>query len=552
MDYYAEGRSPVLAPETVQIFSRPAIYQADRTTNEGKIDAMSGTLEMIAEHSNHVSRATPTFREEVNNSMLSTPGLKGGPGTLKCPFMKIAFSNAINPDYEEDDDDGLSREVNGKTTLFDQGWDGQLVFTDTKLVAEKQVTGKLVAGYTAPGALIPQVVPLEASLARKDGRAWRKFNPAENQLPNSFITECFTPAVRDELKRIRDEDSLRLKAPSNAEDRRDMAVIAILCDTHFTTSKALNKHTEKMHGSMSLRRLPPATPIPFNSTASSNPDITPPTAPATPQFRGPVSSGTMTDFLTGKSFEKVTKGMSTREVAKRWSLVTRKMTNELYFTQADGITIHKNFWGEVVIATKKFFDNNQSWLAQLSIKATQKTGHDDVFTPNYHGSVTTQQLDSWIQESWDELNRSTMMQKVGKFMKYQIPSKDVKVQYNTISKEVRERIGTTTEVLLPVRIPGRPDIDKALVNVSQMLATFHLASTWENYDPKFWEVMRKEKIDKKLMPDDFGDTPVSATSLAAAISSVQETLADKGLSGGGQGSFSVTDGSREGEEYADV
>ena len=551
MDYYAEGRSPVLTPETVQIFSRPAIYQADRTTNEGKIDAMSGTLEMLTEHSNHVSRATSTFREEVSSSMLSIAGLRGGAGTIKCPFMKIAFSNAINPDYEEDNDDGLTREANGKTTLFDQGWDGQLVFTDTKLVAEKQVSGKLVAGYTALGATIPQVVPLESSLARKEGRTWRKFDPAENQLPNSFITECFTPAVRDELKRIRDEDPLRLKAPSNAEDRRDMAVIAILCDTHFTTSKALNKHTEKMHGSMSLRRLPPATPIPFNSTASSNPDITPPTAPATPQFRGPVSSGTMTDFLTGKSFEKVTKGMSTREVAKRWSLVTRKMTNELYFTQADG-TIHKNFWGEVVIAAKKFFDNNQSWLAQLSITATKKTGHDDVFTPNYHGSITTQQLDNWIQESWDELNRSTMMQKVGKFMKYQIPSKDVKVQYNIISKEVRERIGTTTEVLLPVRIPGRPDIDKALVNVSQMLTTFHLASTWENYDPKFWEVMRKEKIDKKLMPDDFGDTPVSATSLAAAISSVQETLADKGLSGGGQGSFSVTDDSKEGDEYADI
>ena len=128
-------------------------------------------------------------------------------------------------------------------------------------------------------------------------------------------------------------------------------------------------------------------------------------------------------------------------------------------------------------------------VASLSLTATKKTGHDDVFTPNYHGSVTTQQLDSWIQESWDELNRSTTMQKVGKFMKYQIPSKDVKVQYNIISKEVRERIGTTTEVLLPVRIPGKPEITKALVNVSQLLTTFQLASTWENYEPKFWDVM---------------------------------------------------------------
>ena len=121
MNYYAEGREPVLLPETVQIFSRPSIYQANRTTNEGKIDAMSGTLEIIAEHSNHISRATTTFQEEVTSSMLSPAGLRGGIGTLKCPFMKIAFSNAINPDYEEDNDDGLTREGDGKTTLFDQG-----------------------------------------------------------------------------------------------------------------------------------------------------------------------------------------------------------------------------------------------------------------------------------------------------------------------------------------------------------------------------------------------------------------------------------------------
>ncbi len=103
MNYYAEGRDPVLLPETVQIFSRPLIYQANRTTNEGKIDAMSGTLDLIAEHSNHTSRATASFRDEVKDSMLSETGLRGREGTIKCPFMKIAFSNAIDPDYGEDE-----------------------------------------------------------------------------------------------------------------------------------------------------------------------------------------------------------------------------------------------------------------------------------------------------------------------------------------------------------------------------------------------------------------------------------------------------------------
>ena len=54
------------------------------------------------------------------------------------------------------------------------------------------------------------------------------------------------------------------------------------------------------------------------------------------------------------------------------------------------------------------------------------------------------------------------------------------------------------------------------------------------------------------MPDDFGDTPVTAKSLAVTISSVQEILADKGLPGGGQGSFSVTENPEDVEEYTDI
>ena len=108
-----------------------------------------------------------------------------------------------------------------------------------------------------------------------------------------------------------------------------------------------------------------------------------------------------------------------------------------------------------------------------------KTGHTDVFTPNYHGSVTIYQLEDWIQKAWEEQNRSTTLQKVGKLIKHQVSSKDVQIQLDTISKEVRERIGANTEVLLPVKIPGKPEIQKALVDISQLLTIFNLASTWE-------------------------------------------------------------------------
>ena len=64
--------------------------------------------------------------------MLSPLGLEGGEGTYKCPFMRIAFANAIKHDYEA----AGPIEEEGRVTLFDQGWDGEAVFTSTLSVSK--------------------------------------------------------------------------------------------------------------------------------------------------------------------------------------------------------------------------------------------------------------------------------------------------------------------------------------------------------------------------------------------------------------------------------
>ena len=222
-------------------------------------------------------------------------------------------------------------EGEARTTLFDRGWDGQLVFTDIRTVTDSMITGGLVAGYTAPrSTALPEVVPLESSLARKDGRTWKKFDPAESQLPTDFITACYTEEVKVELKRIRDEHPDLLRTPARETDRTNLAVIAILCNTHFTTPRGLNKHTERMHGGVSIRRLPPAIPIPDRTTPTSRTAYIPPPTHAEAQpFYGPMNPGTMPEFLNSKLFVKAKKGTSIKEITKRWSAVTRKMTNEL-------------------------------------------------------------------------------------------------------------------------------------------------------------------------------------------------------------------------------
>ena len=148
-------------------------------------------------------------------------------------------------------------------------------------------------------------------------------------------------------------------------DRQEMAVIAILCDTHFDTLRGLNTHIEKIHGSTGLRRLPHATPIPSTRPITNRTDPLPQYPQAT---YGPIAPGTMTEFLSSKHFEKAKKGNSVKEICKRWSLVTRKLTNKFHVVYPDG-TIYKDYWGDAVQAATKFFEDDPSWMNQLLLTA---------------------------------------------------------------------------------------------------------------------------------------------------------------------------------------
>merc|ERR1712020_843543 len=345
----------------------------------------------------------------------------------------------------------------------------------------------------------------------------------------------------------------RLQAPTGEADRTNLAVIAILCNTHFTTSRGLNKHTERMHGGVSIRRLPTAIPIPDGTTPAPGTNHTPPTTYDRHQLLyGPRNPGTMTEFLNSKYFIKAKKGTSVKEVLTRWSAVTRKMTNELCVAHPITGKITKNFWGEAAIAAEQFLADDPGWMAQLRNTATIATGHNDVFSPTYHGSVTTMQLEQWIETTWNQLNKITTLQKIGKLIKQQVPKNDISTQLDIVSRDVRERIGSSIDVLFPVSIPGYPQIRQVTVDVSDFLSVIHLCTAWADYHKKFWDVMGEENMDKKLIPSDLGDTPVTAQNLAKTINSVGKLLVAKDVTVGGQGINSVITNYTEYAEEAEL
>ena len=139
-------------------------------------------------------------------------------------------------------------------------------------------------------------------------------------------------------------------------------------------------------------------------------------------------------------------------------------------------------------------------------------------------------------------------------MKQQFPGKDVSVQLTNISDDIRERIGPSIEVLLLVRIPGTEEVQHVLVEISQLITVFKLASAWTDNNPRFWEVMERENMDKKLMPDDIGGTPVTAQNLAATITSVRKVLVAEENSTGekGQGLYSVTSKTEDTDELPEI
>ena len=66
------------------------------------------------------------------------------------------------------------------------------------------------------------------------------------------------------------------------------------------------------------------------------------------------------------------------------------------------------------------------------------------------------------------------------------------------------------EVVLPIKLAGRSEKQKALVNISQLISFFKLAEACVPYTQKFWNIMEQQKMDKTLMPDDIREEPVSA------------------------------------------
>ena len=132
VNYNATGRDNTMELEDVHIFSRTGIYGADPQTDEGKINAQIGNSVFIAEQSGHADRKHANFKREIEETMLTDAGRNGGPGTFKCPLMQLGFVNAWRLDFG-----ALNRnEEGGEVTLF-EGWDGNIIFTNSKVTAKQ-------------------------------------------------------------------------------------------------------------------------------------------------------------------------------------------------------------------------------------------------------------------------------------------------------------------------------------------------------------------------------------------------------------------------------
>ena len=68
-------------------------------------------------------------------------------------------------------------------------------------------------------------------------------------------------------------------------------------------------------------------------------------------------------------------------------------------------------------------------------------------------------------------------------MQYALQTKDVTDQLQKAITEIRHQLGSNIEVMLPVKLPGRDTPEKAMVDISQLLAK--LAEDWFPYSAKY-------------------------------------------------------------------
>ena len=511
-----------LPTEDARIMSRYTTSIAASGTDEAKIYKLTGDIKAIIKSSLSPNENADFYKTYLETSMLSMQGLMGGGAFIhQCPFLRIAFGNFFKKAH-------VSKVENRPNVLFGKMDITSLIWCPPEEVSEAMVDCSLVAAKTEKGKKFPSPVPLRSSMATLRNNTWSPFDPDQGQISSELLDKCFSGEVQNELrKQVSANKHLK---PFADDSRSDVGTIVLLCGIWFQSVEDLNKHIESVHGNVNLAHFPKAHKVSsraVNTTAS---------APLSEALRDNFSAGvvkirganqgTMEQYVKGKNYEKPTKNDSTEQVLDKMRTLLTRVNNDYSVFDSEG-RVMVDQYGDIVTLFTSFFEDDPTWMRLFDQSAQAITENWNILGKNNTTRVSREDILTWVKSMWDKRTTRTFLRQVylvhgTRSASY---SDDMAIQLNEAVRVVREIFGgTTVEMRLPVKFGTSDKWRTATVNISYFLIVQKLIQDWPHSDNKLWELVKKLKLDKILLPRGETDEAAVLGTLSEGIQQLREKL----------------------------
>ena len=535
----AQNRADEIIFENASVFVRSKLYEALPGSDEEKLKNYTNTNDFWPIQS---GAAKTKDKEEIENArkhykeeMLPRPAMfgEGENRKFRCPSMNIGFTTIIRQDV-------VTSELRSKEEppLFGE-YNGLPIFPLQGVIAEAFIKHKLIA--TKPmvqGCHFAEPVPLSSSMARLENGEWVRFDPADMQLPTAFLNDCYDSTTKTKITKIynkvADTEHVYLKEPHKEPTggRRNVGTIAILCGTYFESLDDLDTHMETMHGGYGLSAYPKAVPVKKRAspTTSDTAFVSTELAreyPGVIKIRG-AQQGTIAEFAKSNRYRRITETDTLKDVNEKLLEMIMRIKNDFEVFNKDG-TVDSNYWGDVIECFKNLFDCKEDMIRQFEMAAMSITDRMDMFNTNCKVPVTLKDMEGWMTLMWTTRSTMTLTRKISLLMHNRVheTSNDLMLQYDAATRLVKKYLGTKVELVLP----GKSSDDQAeakptLVDTTHLLAILLTSDLWSQRNLRFWEVMKKEEMDKVLFPTSLkGETqPPKTSTLHKGLHAVQEKL----------------------------
>ena len=409
----AEGRNEEIEYDIAYVFPRSKLYDALPSSDEKRLHEMTGSKDFLLDQSgaNKVKDAISETEDHIKNAMMTREAIYGESSKMKCqcPCMNIGFVNTLKRDRGSKEI-GLKQENEPLFLMFNGV---NIVFPSQEIVTPALIKHKLIA--TKPrehGCDYAEPIPLSSSLASIENGSWMKFKAEDSRLPKVLLDDCYEVDTRKSIKKMytaaKQSDHVYLKEPD--EHRRNVGVIAILCETWFEDLDDLDTHVEMMHGGQGLSAYPKAVPVKKREEVK-NPPVDAVAALVSGnnssiiKIRG-TTQGPVLEYAAGNSFRKIKDYDTVKDVIEKLLEVIARLKNDYsIFDEADKVI--QCYWGDLLEVIRQLFEGNVGWMKQFELAAMAQTDKLDLFSSHCQVSVTVEDLKNWMQ-NWLARSNQTL------------------------------------------------------------------------------------------------------------------------------------------------